>query len=724
MGFRKRGSKVPRDRSKASAFLRESSTLVDAGRFSEALIRLDNLASTGGVDRSRIAIQVARIHERKGRFSEASESFRRAEQLSGNDAAWFSAALGNIRARLKSADVFGAETAADEVDNKSRILWEARFNSLIASQLAGGASVVAPPRPHRPSVVLHRLGEQFWEQGEAGLAAKYFRRSLVVEPNGASRSRISLARIELLSGRADSAFELASQGLRIGNYMAKTVSAWSILVAAAVALGKPEAIKPIAAGLQRSRGWVRARASLTLVRALRDHGVSFWSEYATIRPEDDRNGAVTAEFSKMLLASVLRSGSSPSEIISSALKHLEIPSLSPKEWMAGAKVLVAARVNAAQDPRTNDLLRQGTKRFGNNTTAEVTLALGHACLGAGLTAAGVKLLEGINKSAPEISRRARWTLAQTYARIGNTEQAMKLFDAAAKDSGNPARFQVLARIEWLRVAVQSADDAALNSCKEEILRALSGVSDFELLMDVARQMSLAPGELATSALKVFSRGEQKALDAFETTENPDRAATILFKLYRRRSDFGLYKAIVDHWNGLGDVKRQWLWSKASDYWEIVGLVAGAYRLLERADSASKLVADVITDASTPPAGIAIVGVPEALAAANSGDKRRAESLFAMVLENAPSQPLCGYGYYYRAIIAVQAGDTLEAKSWASRIRQVIGAKTGLGWQRDLLARSALIEADLDVAAATSRSGMPTKVLSQQAAVITEHGRIW
>ena len=80
------------------------------------------------------------------------------------------------------------------------------------------------------------------------------------------------------------------------------------------------------------------------------------------------------------------------------------------------------------------------------------------------------------------------------------------------------------------------------------------LDDFELLLDLARQMTLAPAEIAAAANEIFDRAEQLARRALQAELLPDAATLIAFELFRRQTDLGRYPAITTAWEALSERK--------------------------------------------------------------------------------------------------------------------------------------------------------------------------
>ena len=727
MTYRKRVADPSEDRRPISGRLRQASELLLAGKTAAALTKLDEIsrADRSPAIRSQVAALAAKSEAGQGRFADAAAAYERAVDLApASGDAFLSPSLGQIRAQLKAVEIDAATQAASDTLSLAVDRWAT--HQAIAGQAAAafqrGSSYQVDSRPPRPSVVAFRIGQQFWDEGEADTAAYYFGESIRLEPDGATRARIALARIALINEDFKNALDLARQALTIGQFHAKTLSVWPIVISAARGQGIAHLTRHLARGLAQATPTVRGRAKLVIARALRDLGDADWVAFTELEPAEDPRHIIAAEFAKMKLASAVQAGEPARRITQLARQLADVPNLAPREWLGAAKAVVTSRLAEDRNPGLARLLANGIDTYGPSLQGEFALGLANACLDAGQPDLAIPILHRIvdDDQGDDTWSRAASTLAKTLLTAGDTGEAIALFDRVARAPSVPERFQLYARLEWLRAAVAVGNTAALAGARDEILGVARRLTDFELLLDLARQMTLAPAEIAAVADEIFNRGERLAHRAFQAEALPEAAALIAFKLSRRQTDLGRFAAITTAWERLPEKKRLWLWSPQAAYWELIALVAAAYRAQGTAAAATALVNSFLTDPATPPEGLAVIGVPEALATLNGGSLFEALENLAWLAEQAPTHPLCGYAYYWFALRSRQQG--LPVSDHLQSLRLAVGENAQLSWKRDLSARADLLAADLDVAAAAS--SYPEEFLATQLKTIHSDLQRW
>ena len=727
MNYRKSRREPPTDRRPISARLRRASESLSTDDTAAALAELNAiaLADRSPEVRSQVAALAAKSESAQGRFAAAATAYERAEDLAPPDGdTWLSPALGQVHALLQAVEVDSATAAATKTLAKAEQRWK-KYEAAAgqaAATLRRGSAVTVNARPPRPSVVAFRLGQQFWQEGEPDTAAFYYIESVRLEPDGATRARIELARISLINEDHQRALDLSREALTIGHFRAKTLSAWPIAIAAARALGIADISRQLARGLAQATPTVRGRARLVIARALRDSGDPDWKEFTDPGPREDPQHILAAEFAKMKLASAVQASEPTRRIVRLASDLANVPNLAPREWLGAAKAIVAARLADNKSPALRGLLDKGVATYGSAAQNELALGLATACIEAKEPDLATPLLRGIVRDNPGDATwsRATWTLARTLQANADPDEAAQLFDRLARRNEVPERFRLYARLEWLRTVVASGNLEALAGTRQILLDAARQLEDYELLLDLARQMTLAPTEIATAADEVFNRGERLARSAFQAATLPADAATIAFKLFRRQSDFGRFAAITTAWEAIPEKKKLWLWSPQAALWEAIALVATAYRVQGDPTAATTLVDRHLTDPATPPEALAIIGVPEALATLNAGDLPTALRNLEWLATQAPTHPLTAYAHYWFALRDHQSGSPIAHHLQA--IHLALGESPSLSWQRDLTARADLLAANLNLGKTTS--SYPNEVLTTQLATIQEDLARW
>lgn len=695
MGYRKRQPTNEPDRDGISARLREVVADSGQGRYEASLRRLDALAArpTLTADRKcQIATLAGQALLEQGRFPQAAAAFRKAAAL-GRDTseAWFSSSLGQVTALLRGVEVEEAfSTAMGVLDLAERKARQAAASvSAAAKTVVRWGSVQIDPAPLKPSVVASRLGQQFWEEGESDKAEWFFTRATQIAPKGACRARIGLARIALARDVVDRAYVCAEEALMLGRFQRKTLSAWSVLIAAGQALGRAGIPVRLVKGLAQASPSVRGRARLQIAMSLRAFGDPAWTSFASAGTGEDRYHILHAEFSKMRAASV------PTIATSEAL--LATPNLSPLEWLGAAKQAVTCRIAAGRDPALDRTVAAGLALFGESFAPTARHGLALACSKVGRPDLAITLLENVAEP------KSRWLYARLLRDAGELSAAANAFRAISLNAAIAERFRLLATLEWMRCIALIADEAALGDAAAQLAAAAAGIQDYELLLDLARQLTQSPAAVAHYAETLFARGESLALERFSTAERPEVAIEVLFKLSRRQADFGRYAAIVEGWNRLSTHQRDWLWNRGSTFWEYLGLVATAFRASGNLAGADALCASYLDDAATPPHGLAELGIP--LANSFLFRRRREEAFewFEWLISKAPSHALCAYAHYWLALRAGKAGQPVESHLTALALS--LGSSTGMAWMRSLDAKRRFLEGAsiAQVAAGTGQS---------------------
>ena len=172
--------------------------------------------------------------------------------------------------------------------------------------------------------------------------------------------------------------------------------------------------------------------------------------------------------------------------------------------------------------------------------------------------------------------KSTWALAQLHEKQGQFAQAAQLYWNYGQVAAMPIRLRLFAQVSWARNLIQSGQPDLILAAQQPLLDAINQTQDYELVLDVARQLILAPQELNALAEQVRARGETLANQALNNAEHPAVALSILFKLTRRQNDFGRFTAIVTGWEQLSAENRNWLWTPKGIWWEYLTLVFRAY----------------------------------------------------------------------------------------------------------------------------------------------------
>jgi hypothetical protein len=725
MDFRKNQPTNQPVHDEISEELRKASELIAAGKYADALAVLDALASdysTIPERKCQIAALSAQAQLMQGKFGAAANTYAAAWELGDQtNVAWFSAALGQVRAQLRNVDVDNAFAAAQDALRQAQDLFN-QFGSLtstVGATVAQSGSASVARAPIRPSVAAFRLGQQFWEEGEPENALWFFTKATEIEPQGACRARIVIANIALQNEAFQEAYDGARAALLMGHFHAKTLSAWPVLIAAAQKLGRAGIEPTLISGLAQATPSVRGRARLVIARTLRAYNDPAWVELAAAPPAEDRHSILRAEFVKMKVASATSSPDSIAvDLDQATAAFLATPNLGPKEWLAAAKSTLTNQLASDEQPQPAALIAQGVSRYGEQSRATIAHGLALACQKANRADLALEILRPIASSAATGRPASVWLLAQLEAEQGNLSLAISKFAILSSRQDIAQRFRMLATLEWARLVVQSGDNQSLASAGPQLVAASQSIQDYELLLDLARQMTMAPGEIAQQASVVFNRGQDLANQAFGVQQDPQGALEILFKLARRQSDFGAYAAITQAWEQLSETKRDWLWCRSGIYWQYLALVAAAYRITNRQPAADALSEKYLEDTATPANGLAEIGIPHALSLLARGDMASAFDWFDWIIWQAPTHVLSAYAYYWLALRADKSGDLNDVQNRVQALHLSLGSSFGLAWMKELDARAQLLagNAPADIAAQSEYS---EDYLRQQAEAIQQ-----
>ncbi|MGB4241130.1 MAG: hypothetical protein WBK37_07540, partial [Kiritimatiellia bacterium] len=363
---RKRPHRTPQDRAAFSKTLREIGDDIHRGKTAAGLAKANQALTHSGLDRPRQARVLALVADSefmRGRFDEAAQiQLRVASDTIDDPTLWLRAYIGEVLALLKSPNVEGALMMAwHAVEVAQTKMTDFDEQVRLARQIVeDGGAVEVPPVPVRVSVVATRMGYLFLQEGEPEAAEEFFNRAIASSKGGANKARQGLAKIALARGEFGKAINMASDAIRCGGYKVKTLDAWKTLISARRQLCGWKIRERLIAGLDTVPAGLRARAILTIVRELRKNDMRQWREVAA--RWSAREGAqfpvVETEIRKMLLSSAKAQPGNATVKRQKAQALLEMPDLSAKEWLTGAKELVRASLWEGRSVNLDGLLAE------------------------------------------------------------------------------------------------------------------------------------------------------------------------------------------------------------------------------------------------------------------------------------------------------------------------------------------------------------------------------
>ena len=727
-GYRKRQSANVADSDSRSAVLRAIGDAVQRRDFPGALSQIDQQIAANPADtvfQSKLLALTADCLYKQGKFADAATAYTSvSEVVQGQPPTMLlRSALGTIRSQLKDVQIQQASDLADGTISTANTFSQqyAATLSRAPSTLASSGQIVIPGRPPSPVAVASRLGKAFLSEGELDTARLLFQQALAASPN-TCRARVSLAEIALRSGDAAKAANLAKEAIQVGMFQAKTVQAWRVLVAASGQTGSTGVNADLMDALGQAAPSIRARAILVIVKTLRNQSDPSWKQIADnwLQQEGATNPIIAAELRKIELAHSRRyAQGSPSEQLRAAQQLLQTPSLGPREWLAATKEVVRSSLLLNQDPNIPNLIDQGKTRYGQALQPAFTQALALACKKAGRTDLATGLFQqNINSTAISSADlgKSLWALAKMQAEQGNYTDAAASYWAYSQRMDMPQRFSLYALLEWTRCVLAANQPDQLAQAQPLLDAALAQITDYELVLDLARQILRSPLD-PSYAMQVFEQGQQLALQAFDACPHPSPAATILFKLCRRANDFQAYDSILNSWTRLTPQQQQWLWSERGDFWNYLELIFRAYRDSQQEDDGEAFINNYLNDPATPPQGYAVLGVSYATMKRTQREFDVALSVYKKMSLVAPTSEWSSVAYYWLGLQAWSQATQDQLPPFGDRILLALGNDWGLAWKKDMAARAWCFKADLDPTQVPAQVTISQDTLQKQAGAI-------
>jgi tetratricopeptide (TPR) repeat protein len=686
--FRKRPYHIPGDKTPFSASLRQIGEHIHQWNVAAGLSQANQVLAGSDMTehkRSRVLALVADSEFKRGRYAEAARiQLGAATQSVDHATLWLRTHIGHVRALLKVPDVPRARMMALHAVSMSEAKM-AEFDEQV--RLAGQAvsengAAVVPAVPHRVSVVATRMGYLFLQEGEPEAAAEFFRMAIQSTKGGANRARQGLARIALAQGDFGRAHRVAADAILRGGFKAKTHSAWITLIAARRQLPGWRISDRLIKGLDSAPAALRARTILTIVRELRKSDMRQWREIAErwSTREGARFPIIEAELRKLFLSSAKAEPGDAAGKREQAEALLRTPELSPQEWLSAAKEMVRASLWEGRGIHVEQLVATARTQYGADFARKARHSLALSCgMAKRSDLARALLRANIRQLASDASQwgKSVWALAKVESSMGNHAIAAALYRQFADESSIPVQFRLQAQLLWAEELVQAGQPGAILAAKPRMTRLLNTVQDPAILLNFARQLSVASPEVADWSEELFDRGVSLATRQFDAAAHPSEAIDILFKLARRQvCDFDRAADAIRQWESLGAEKKEWLWSLRTSFWEYLGLIVRAYSMEGRGEQMETFALGWLDDPATPPIGRVLVGIPYGRHLVNHGRMADALSWFDRLVGEAPTHPLCAIAWYWKALEAHKRGDVAERTRCAECLRLATGMNGG------------------------------------------------
>ena len=723
--FRKRTATNHSDLDPRSTLLRAIRDAVQRQQFEQALGQINQELGTA-VDpkyRAKLLGLAADCFFKQGEFSDAAGAYGKISQLmAGEPLLWLRPMFGQIGALLKNGQV---QAAVDQAANavQTALAYEQQYQAIVAqadAMLKAGQQVTIPAQPPQSGLVAVRLAKLFFSEGEVTTAKTFYEQALQLNGAG-TQARIGLAEIALREGNATETVTQAKGALTLGQFGAKTLPAWTLLAASASKAGIDVLDPSLINGLKSVSPTVRARAMLLLVRGLRNQGDGRWQNVADawLEGEGQTQQPVAAELRKLKLATARLSHAAASDQLQAAQALLNVPGLGPTEWLAAAKQVVNASLILKSAPDIDGLINQGASLYGQNRVAPLTHGLALACRGASRLDLATNLLQrNVSAQQPGTAEMGRslWTLAKLQTQQGQDSEAAASYLAYSQTATMPARFRLYALLEWTRAVSRAGQPELMVQAKPQLEAALPQITDYELVLDLARQILGSPLE-KSFALEIFTRGQKLALSAFDTSSHPSPAATILFKLARRANDFARYDVITASWTRMSDQQRQWLWSERGDFWNYVELVFRAYRDSGMPSQAEAFIDPFLNDPATPPHGYAILGVSYAAMKRSQGDQASMFNVYDRMIQVAPTHEWTSAAYYWFGLRAWKRGNVVQTKAFGDRMLLALGGDWTMKWKQEMAANAWCLRSGLNITQVPADAKLSVDKLQAQLQVV-------
>ncbi len=447
---------------------------------------------------------------------------------------------------------------------------------------------------------------------------------------------------------------------------------------------------------------VRARATLVLVQELRAAGSEQWKQIADqwLALDGAKFYVEAAELRKIRLRDSKQLAADPETNIKTSWAVLAQPGVSPMEWLSAAKEYTRACWFAGHVPDLDGIVSAATKGFGQDYGNEVAHSIALSTMMAKRHDIAIPWLEDrVAKLSPgtEIWGKGVWALARIEAHFDRHQRAAKFYDLFAKDQAMPINLRANARLKWVQALDAMGDSQGIVSGLKEMRDLLPTISDWSILLDVARQLRFAPGKEADDlARQYFDKAEPAALAAATSTLLPAEAQTILLKLARRTTqDFHLPKRTVKVWNELPEQRKLWLWSESATFWEYLSFVLMSMLEAGLVDQADQLHANFANDPGTPKIGKLFLLITYGHWAMEHHKKEQGLALLSQALDLDAGNSLAKKAHYWWARHYWESGDAPSAKAHAIKVRYEPWTGSGMLEDWQMAAKCEWILADGD-----------------------------
>ena len=692
-----------------SASLRKIGHHIQRRHFTEALEEASELLAQPDKtvhQKSRVLALVADCEFKRGRYAESAQiQLRAASNSLDHDTLWLRPHVGHVRALLKMPDVQQAAMMARHAVSLAESKM-GEFNERVRQarqSVESNSAVTVPPVPPRISVVATRMGYLFLREGEPELAEEMFGKAIQAAKGGANRARQGLASIALAKGNFSEAAKISADAIRMGKFRAKTLPAWSSLIAARRQLGFWRISDRLIKGLDSAPAGLRARTIFTIASELRRNDMRQWRRVADdwLEKEGSAFPQYAKNLRKLYLADAKLEPENAAGRREAAKLLLETPELGARDWLIAAKEYMRVELGEGNPVDLDRLLGDAAEKYGEEFGALAAHGLALSCIASGRHDLARPLLQSnIRQCKPGRPQwcKSVWALARMEQKLDRHVEAARAYRQFFEAPGVPDRFRLQAQLKWAQQLILSGDANAFWDAHVLMTQTLAHVKDPETLMNFARQLQFGPSEFRPWGQEIYLQGETLALEQFNEATHPAVALDILHKLTRRQVlDFGRGSVAVELWESLDARKKDWLWSESALFWEYLSYLFAAFLQVGDHAGAEDFANDFLEDPASPPSGLPYLGIPCARHLIAAGRVDDGLALCERMATASPRHSLCAWAWYWLALKAWQRAEPERAKMHARNIRAAQGLQAGTldGWRLD--ARALLILSDLEPA---------------------------
>jgi len=583
------------------------------------------------------------------------------------------------------------------------------FNhALTPAQLAASGGIQVPAQPPRPTVVLTKIATAFLESGLNAEARTFLQKDIQLSPNGASRTRQSLAKLALAADDPALAERYAREALLMGRFQAKTIASWPLYLDARARKNLTPILEPdVLASFQTiAKGRIASASLHSISRTLRAHGDPTWKALAqsAIRSRGS-DPIIATELEKIVQADAKLTGSENPRIIAArALRLFRAKDASAQEQVAHAKAYARFSLLASAVPNTQLITRITTQRYGIAHTATVRHAMALGAIQARNFDLARKWLLALLADLPPGSEawgKATKAFARMEDLLERHSKAASLYLTLASNLQTPDRFRIQAMILGLKHLTKSEDTIDTDEISITIMTLICNMSDYRVALDAARQLSFASPAFAGLREAAALKGRELADSALTKAKKSSESLQILEYISRRyHCDLQDYTSVIRWWSILTEAQKIEMRTTGGALWyDYCALIIRSLARLNRPSDLRSLAASILDGDSASPEGCAIVGIEYAQWLMEKGERVKAFEYFAWIALEALMHRKAAKAHYWLALQYSKSGKTALSMVHANAIRRCYKGSPSLleDWKFDAKAIMILSKGEITTA---------------------------